>query len=229
MRVFENYGDRDFLQYGILVSPESSVSTADSAASQYRIVECRPYDEEDPDGVLRYQFFEADVDINDSWIDVEKVEQFSSTSKEKDPVHFAIACIDYYGPENFGVAEKTFQYDWKSCTKDDVVEQLRDYIFDWTDMKFDGVPFDLTKLVGTEYVDWLPTCVRDMIKSKLNEYYSGMEDADRSELIDELMDGTFNKMDEITSSLPYDKFNWRAITDNLTVCGMRIADPGPSL
>ena len=171
----------------------------------------------------------ADVDIDDNWIDVEKVEQFSSTSKEKDPIHFAIACIDYYGPENFGVAEKTFQYDWKSCTKDDVVEQLRDYIFDWTDMKFDGVPFDLTKLVGTEYVDWLPTCVRDMIKSKLNEYYSGMEDADRSELIDELMDGTFNKMDEITASLPHDRFDWRAITDNLTVCGMRIADLGPSL
>ena len=204
MEGYKNYGDKNFLEYGILVSEES--------ATEFRIVMCRPYGDVDPeDGQIHYQFSENYVDINDSWIDKKAVESFCGSYAKNDPAHFAIACIEYYGPENFGADGNSYQYDWRNCTKEDVYAQIGAYVMDsYDDINFDGIPYDLSKLNGNEYITDMPEFVRNHFKEALVTLdLSG----DR---IDELMDGRLDGLSEIG-------INFRAYTDNLGIDGRRFS------
>ena len=52
-----------------------------------------------------FQFDDCYIDISDDWINVEAVESYADCNKENEPIQFVLACIDYYGVENFGGTE----------------------------------------------------------------------------------------------------------------------------
>lgn len=208
MDTFKNYGDRDFLNYGILVSEQSD--------SEFRILMCRPYDEVDPnDGQIHYQFADMTVDINDSWIKEDRVAKYAGVDKAKDPIRFAVACVEYYGPENFGADGYSYQYDWRDCTKEEVLKQLGGYTFDWDGMTFEGLPYDLTDLSGTEYVEWLPVFVQDALADMVDKACA-TDAAKRDEWLQGLGDRHLDELNEI--------IDWRSYTDHMTLSGMRTMD-----
>ena len=128
--MYRNYGDRDFYEYGILVDESAS------ADSIFEMLLCRPYaalkrvgeglrwsssDTED-----MYQFARVSVDISDSWIDKAAVMSYAGMCEEDfDPLHFAIACTDYYSWDNFGA---DYSRDWQHMTKADVRRELQGYL-----------------------------------------------------------------------------------------------------
>lgn len=118
---YKNYGDVNFLTYG------GCLVDSDHSDTEFRIIYLRPYDDGDPDHDDLYQCAEITVDITDSWIDKKQVMSFiGMTENEFDPIEFAIGCIDYYGPENFGAdGSWGYQKDWRYMTRDDIKEVLR--------------------------------------------------------------------------------------------------------
>ena len=115
--MYRSYGDKDFFELGILVDePGKSDGVFD-------MLLCRPYtDAED-----LFQFSAVSVDINDAWIDKTAVMSFAGMTEEAfDPLHFAIACTEYYSWENFGAGG--FPYvdgpDWRRMTRADIMSAL---------------------------------------------------------------------------------------------------------
>jgi hypothetical protein len=113
--MYINYGDVNFLEYGGCLIEERT-------DTEYNVIYLRPYDEDD-----LYQCAELTVDITDKWIDKDAVMKFGGMTEENfNPIHFAIDCIDYYGPEEFGAdGSWGYQKDWRYMAKDDVKEVLR--------------------------------------------------------------------------------------------------------
>ena len=110
--MYVNYGDKNFFENGILVEEWPS----DSA---FNILCCNPYlDEED-----LFRFGDIQVDINDSWIEQEAVEQFCGCRKEEDPIGFALGCISYYSWDNFGAIN--YAYDWQRMDRKSIEEILK--------------------------------------------------------------------------------------------------------
>ena len=111
-----NYGDKDFFEYGILVDDLESTETV------FDMLLCRPFsDKED-----LFQFARVIVDTEDSWIDRAAVMSFAGmTEEDYDPLHFAIACTDYYSWDNFGA---DYSRDWQHMTKADVRRELQGYL-----------------------------------------------------------------------------------------------------
>lgn len=97
MRIYENYGDVNFFEYGRLVEVYiNDDGTIDDRLPVYNVLYCEPiYDDE------KYLFSPCTVDIYDTWIDVDAVERFGGVRRADSPLYFALACIDYYGIENF--------------------------------------------------------------------------------------------------------------------------------
>jgi len=114
--MYKNIGDRNFFEHGILIDTERS-------DTEFPILYCQPYpDEED-----RYQFGECIVDITDSWIDKKEVMKFiGMLDADFDPAKFAIACLEYYGAENFGA--ESYAYDWTRMSQVEINNILKHHL-----------------------------------------------------------------------------------------------------
>ena len=111
--MYENFGDRDFFEHGILVDREHSDTV-------FPMLLCRPYD----DAEDLYLFGECEVDITDSWIDRKRVMEFVGMTEETyDPASFAVACTEYYSWENFGAMN--YAYDWMRMDRAAIREILK--------------------------------------------------------------------------------------------------------
>ena len=113
--MYKNYGDVNFFEYGRLAEIQED-GTID-------VLVCNPvFDCENPDRC--YQFDGVNIDINDSWIDVDAVCSYADTSKD-DVIQFALACIDYYGVENFGGTE--YYDESQFYTMEEIKDILKNY------------------------------------------------------------------------------------------------------
>jgi hypothetical protein len=113
--MYKNYGDVNFFDYGRMAEVQKD-GTID-------VLVCNPvFDCKNPDRC--YQFDRVNVDINDSWIDVDAVCNYADTSKD-DTIQFALACIEYYGVENFGGT--AYYTEEQFNTKSEILDSLRYY------------------------------------------------------------------------------------------------------
>lgn len=97
VKMFMNYGDHNFFESGRLVSVwVNDDNTVDENGSEYHVLYCQPFCDAE-----MYAVADCFIDINDTWIDKTAVESFGGVRKEKEPLYYALACIDYYGAENF--------------------------------------------------------------------------------------------------------------------------------
>lgn len=111
--MYINYGDKNFFERGRLVDSEHSDSVLD-------ILVCDPYDDEED----LYKFGECSVDITDSWIDKQAVMDFLGMDSDSfNPIEYALGCIDFYGIENFGACNYT--YDYMHMRKEDIKDILK--------------------------------------------------------------------------------------------------------
>ena len=112
--MYKNYGDVNFFEYGRLVELQKD-GTVD-------MLVCNPvFGLNDQ---RHYQFDYINVNINDSWINVNAVERYADISKTE-IVQFALACVDYYGTENFGGTAYYTEEQLK--TKNEVLAILKCY------------------------------------------------------------------------------------------------------
>lgn len=112
--MYKNYGDKHFLEHGVLVDTEHSDTC-------FPMLLCRPYDDEQD----LYAFGDVEVDIEDSWIDRTAVMAYIGMSKDTfDPVQFAIGCTEYYSWDNFG-AGGSYSYDWRMVDSAVIYDVLR--------------------------------------------------------------------------------------------------------
>ena len=112
--MYKNYGDVNFFEYGRFAELQNDGTV--------NVLVCNPvFGLKDP---RHYQFDYITVDINDSWIDVDAVYNYADVSKE-DIIQFALACIDYYGVENFGGI--CYYDESQFYTKTEVSNRLRYY------------------------------------------------------------------------------------------------------
>lgn len=110
--MYENYGDKNFFEYGRLVEVVND--------NEFNIICCTPYDDEED----KYQFAECVVDITDSWIDRKAVMEYGGMTEDNfNAIHFAIDCISYYGVENFG--GMSYAYDYRNMNEADIKEILK--------------------------------------------------------------------------------------------------------
>lgn len=118
--MYKNYGDKNFLEYGILVEEEKENEI-------YNMIICRPYS----DVENKYIYGLCYVDITDSWIEKNEVMDYIGMSEENfEPIQFAIGCIEYYGLENFGLFFNDYT---KGYTKEEIIEdmeEIKSYIDD---------------------------------------------------------------------------------------------------
>lgn len=124
---YENYGDRNFFEYGRLVMKNRE----DPENKEYNIIFCdRVFDT--PGDEPLYNAGVVTVDINDSWIDHETVQRFAGVSKEdidSNPVLYALDVLSYYGPEEFQVhGLESYYSDWKNRTKEQVIKDMLSYV-----------------------------------------------------------------------------------------------------
>lgn len=130
--MYINYGDKNFLEYGVLVDSEHS-------DTEFDLIRATPYsDVED-----LWQFARLHVDITDPWIDKKAVMDYiGMTNEEFDPIQYAIGCTDYYGWENFGADDYGVFYDWRRVDKDTIFENLNREIIacDNLDMPWKDAP-----------------------------------------------------------------------------------------
>ena len=113
--MYKNYGDVNFFEYGRLAEIQNDGTV--------NVLVCNSvFDCKNPNRC--YQFNSVNVDINDSWIDVNAVESYADVSKN-DIIWFALACIDYYGVENFGGTAYYTEEQFK--TESEILDSLRYY------------------------------------------------------------------------------------------------------
>lgn len=111
--MYKNYGDVNFFENGILLQEEEE--------NVYNIIYCQP----DSDEENNFLFANVIVDITDSWIDKDEVCKYSGLRDysidytEEEKALFAIACVSYYGAENFGDTS------WKK--KNEVIDYMINY------------------------------------------------------------------------------------------------------
>lgn len=114
--MYKNYGDVNFLEYGLLVEEEKKNEI-------YKMIICRLYSDKEN----KYIYGSCYVDITDSWIEKNEVMDYIGMSEENfEPIQFAIGCIEYYSLEYFGL----FGNDY---TKEEIIEdmeELKNYIDD---------------------------------------------------------------------------------------------------
>ena len=116
--MFENYGDTNFFEYGRMAELQNDGTV--------NVLVCNlVFDCKNPDRC--YQFDHVNVDINDSWIYVNAVCSYADVSKE-DTIRFAIACIEYYGVENFGGT--AYYNESQFFTESEIKEKLKSYEVD---------------------------------------------------------------------------------------------------
>ena len=120
--MYNNYGDVNFFENGILLKEEEE--------NVYNIIYCQP----DNDEENNYLFSDTNVDITGSWIDKNDVCKYAGLRSysidyiEEEKALFAIACISYYGAENFG------RTSWKK--KNEIIDYMVDYEEEIEDYSF---------------------------------------------------------------------------------------------
>lgn len=111
--MYKNYGDKNFLEYGILVEEEKENEI-------YNMIICRPYSDKEN----KYIYGLCYVDITDSWIEKNEVMDYIGMSEENfKPIQFAIGCTEYYGLENFGLFFNDYT---KGYTKEEIIEDMEE-------------------------------------------------------------------------------------------------------
>lgn len=89
---FVSYGDKNFMDGGILIQKDSVTNTA------FYMLRCDPVS--DTEGM--YRFGRLYVDLSDSWLDLDDLASFYGRSTDElEPEDLAIAATDYYAWENF--------------------------------------------------------------------------------------------------------------------------------
>ena len=116
--MYINYGDHNFLTHGLLIDTEHSDTV-------FEMLICDPY----PEIEDLFQFAHITVDIEDDWIDWEKVKDFMGMEPENN-VDKAIMAYEYYGAEQFG-ADSNVSYDWKRVDKETILREIRGYLIAW--------------------------------------------------------------------------------------------------
>ena len=113
--MYNNYGDANFFEYGRMAELQNDGTV--------NVLVCNlVFNCKNPERC--YQFDHVNVDINDSWIYVNAVCSYADISKE-DTIRFALACVDYYGAENFG---GTAYYDESQFyTRNEISNSLKYY------------------------------------------------------------------------------------------------------
>lgn len=113
--MYVNYGDKHFFEHGRLVNTEHS-------DTEIQVIYCEPY----PDLEDTYQFAELIIDITDSWIDFAAVCAYAGLdTAHPDPVRYALAAIDYYGPAEFGALDSIVSYDWLHMNRQAILDILK--------------------------------------------------------------------------------------------------------
>ena len=113
--MYKNYGDVNFFEYGRMAEIQNDGTV--------NVLVCNPvFDCKNPDRC--YQFDQVNVDINDSWIDVNAVSSYADISQD-DIIQFALACIDYYGVENFGGT--CYSDESQFYTRNEILDRLKYY------------------------------------------------------------------------------------------------------
>lgn len=119
MEKFINYGDKNFLDGGILLQKDPVYDTA------FYILRCDPFSDMDDS----FRFGELYVDTSDSWIDRKAVMDFAGITKETfTKEDFAIACTDYYSWENFssnGMYETNREFPWFKAQE--VIDEIAEF------------------------------------------------------------------------------------------------------
>lgn len=102
--MFENYGDVNFFDGGVLIEKEDN---------GYHVIKCNlDCDTE------KYFLTDDVIDINDTWIDKNEVESFCD--KTDDDALFASDVVSYYGTQNS-------YYMNEEMTKAEVVNYMQDF------------------------------------------------------------------------------------------------------
>lgn len=115
--MYKNYGDANFFEYGRLVEKTKDTNCFNILVCDY-VYDCT-------DSERCFRFDVCYVDISDSWIDIDAVESYADCSKESEPELFALACIEYYGVENFGGT--AYYNESQFFTESEIREKLKSY------------------------------------------------------------------------------------------------------
>ena len=105
--MFINYGDIDFFEYGALVDKESD--------TLFHILFNMPANDD------MFIFADCYVDLSDDWIELKEIMRFCDSSIDC-PELVALACIEYYGIEEFSSI-----YENHLLTREEVEERLEAY------------------------------------------------------------------------------------------------------
>lgn len=132
-KIFANYGDKNFLEYGtaveVYINDQLAIVDTDD---EIRILYCRPFDDDDV-----YLFADCTVNINDTWIDKKAIMEFSGLDKistVNEQIQFAIACIEYYGVDNFSSPYGGYKHD---CNY--IKEYFRYHVINEKDFTLDDI------------------------------------------------------------------------------------------
>lgn len=89
---YTNYGDVNPLDYG-------GIWVKYLGNNEYDIIQNTPDEEKENNQSV----YDLTVNITDSWIERKLIMSYIGMTEENfDPLEYAIGCINYYAPENFG-------------------------------------------------------------------------------------------------------------------------------
>jgi len=116
---------KEWANYGDL-NPEHGSVFLKKEGDDFRIIKTvEVFDTIDPEKCLVIE--DVLIDISDSWIEKDQVLSFIGGDETTPDEVFAVACLDYYGPENFGGDYIT---DWSQVnfmTLEELIEAIKKY------------------------------------------------------------------------------------------------------
>lgn len=117
-----NYGDKNFLDGGILQQKDLNSNTG------FYILRCDPI----PDTEGMYRLGRLYVDLSESWLDLDDHASFYGRSADElTPEDLAIAATDYYAWENFSSGLAWLEP--RQMTEKEVIEEMSMYTKDLPD------------------------------------------------------------------------------------------------
>lgn len=122
--VYENYGDVNFLDTGLLLAKDPSNPRC------FYFIECDPVLPWEGD-IGKYYIMTGYIDIDDSWIDEDAVNKFADITRDN-PEWFAEALLRYYGASEFGA-----DYPYDTMTAEEVENFVRQFNIP-SNIYFDG-------------------------------------------------------------------------------------------
>ena len=131
LKMYVNFGDRNFLERGRLVlcyvefNDDGSYKHIEPCNDDgyIKVIYCEPYCDCD-----KYIYDECSIDVYDTWISSESIHDFAGGCDTE--IDFALACLDYYGSDEFSDYYNRDIYASQADVINYVTEQLHDgYIF----------------------------------------------------------------------------------------------------